>query len=243
LQKIIDKSFIKHNIINRFKRSGIFPPDGTEVIQKLKEKQKSILSQASPTIQSLLPQELRFRDAHEISRHIRHNYCERFSSPTREAYSTIDDILNEAIVLNSFAESHIKNRLDRISAANSQKIYRRRVYPTGLYINSTTVQQIGEQVATITQKEQAEELRRQYRTWRQLQKEEDDCLKVEWKKQYKYDINNNGKPIYISFKRWKEWKNKDIQDNIITIAPASREASPVTSGNGFYYNISGSSAQ
>jgi hypothetical protein len=243
LQKIIDESFTKHNIINGFERSGIFPPDGTEVIQKLKEKQKSILSQASPAIQSLLPQESRFRDAREISRHIRHNYRERFSSPTREAYSTIDDVLNEAIVLNSFAESHIKNRLDRISAANSRKMRRRRVHPTGLYVNSTTVQQIEEQVATTTQKEQAEELRRQHRTWRQLQKEEDDRLKIEWKKQHKYDINNNGKPIHISFKRWKEWKNKDIQDDVITIAPASREASPATPGNGFYYDTSGSSAQ
>jgi hypothetical protein len=70
----------------------------------------------------------------------------------------------------------------------------------------------------------------------------DERLKEEWKKNYKYDINNNGKPIYISFERWKKWKQLDIADEIIYIPPPSREASP-NPQEGFFYDTSGSAQQ
>ncbi|KAL9563977.1 hypothetical protein ACKAV7_011890 [Fusarium commune] len=67
-------------------------------------------------------------------------------------------------------------------------------------------------------------------------------LREEWKKNYKYDINNNGKPIHISFNRWKKWKQLDIVDEIIYIPPLSREASP-NPERGFFYDTSGSAQQ
>lgn len=42
-----------------------------------------------------------------------------------------------------------------------------------------------------------------------MRKLEEDRLKEEWKKQWKYDIHNNGKPIHISFERWLKWTRKD----------------------------------
>jgi hypothetical protein len=74
-----------------------------------------------------------------------------------------------------------------------------RVEISGSY--SVTVEQIRESLAASTKKDQEEEIRRQRRSLKQLRKEEDNGLKEEWKKNYKYDINNNGKPVHISFKR------------------------------------------
>ncbi|KAF9767393.1 hypothetical protein IL306_000056, partial [Fusarium sp. DS 682] len=114
--------------------------------------------------------------------------------------------------------------------------------PNGQYVNSVTVEQVRESLAASTKKDQEAEIRRQRRNLKQLQKEEDDRLKEEWKKNYKYDINNNGKPIHISFDRWKKWKDLDIADEIIYIPPPSREASP-TPEEGFFYDTSGSAQQ
>ncbi|KAK2684637.1 hypothetical protein QWA68_016249 [Fusarium oxysporum] len=114
--------------------------------------------------------------------------------------------------------------------------------PTGQYINSVTVEQIRESLAASTKKDQEEDIRRQRRSLKQLRKEEDNRLKEEWKKNYKYDINNNGKPIHISFERWKKWKQLDIYDEIIYIPPPTQEASP-TPEEGFFYDTSGSAQQ
>ncbi|PNP54409.1 hypothetical protein FNYG_15637 [Fusarium nygamai] len=113
--------------------------------------------------------------------------------------------------------------------------------PTGQYINSVIVAQIRESLAASTKKDQ-EEIRRQRRSLKQLRKEEGNRLKEEWKKNYKYDINNNGKPIHISFPRWKKWKQLDIVDEILVIPPPSRGASP-TPEEGFFYDTSDSAQQ
>ncbi|KAG7436157.1 hypothetical protein Forpi1262_v002076 [Fusarium oxysporum f. sp. raphani] len=228
--------------MNGFEKSGIFPVNGKAVIQKVKEKKKSLLAVTNPAFQSLLPKETRFKDAREVSRHLKCNYRDGFSSPTRHSFGVFDDVICEAVVLNSFAEEHIQNRLQRIASVNNRKNKRKKVMPTGQYINSVTVEQIRESLAASTKKDQEEEIHRQRRSLRQLRKEEDNRLKEEWKKNYKYDINNNGKPIHISFERWKKWKQLDIYDEIIYIPPPSQEASP-SPEEGFFYDTSGSAQQ
>ncbi|KAG7406885.1 hypothetical protein Forpi1262_v018252 [Fusarium oxysporum f. sp. raphani] len=264
LNEIIREGFTPHNIMNGFEKSGIFPVNGKVVIQKFKEKKKSLLAVTNPAFQSLLPKETRFKDVHEVSRHLKRNYRDGFSSPTRHSFGVLDDVICEAVVLNSFAEEHIQNRLQRITTVNNRKNKRKKVMPTGQYINSVTVEQIRESLAASTKKDQEEEIRCQRRSLKQLRKEEDNRLKEEWKKNYKYDINNNGKPIHISFERWKKWKQLDmskggfspigslgllwinapldIYDEIIYIPPPSQEASP-TPEEGFFYDTNGSAQQ
>ncbi|RKK65371.1 hypothetical protein BFJ69_g16343 [Fusarium oxysporum] len=242
LSEILKEGFTVHNIMNGFEKSGIFPVDGRAVIQSVKEKKKSLLATTNPALQSLLPKETRFKDAREVSRHLKRNYRDSFSSPTRESFGILDDVVCEAVLLNSFAEEHIQTRLQRIAATNNKRNKRKKVMPTGKYINSVTVEQVRESLAASTKKDQEDELRRQRKNLKQLHKEEEDRLREEWKKNYKYDINNNGKPIHISFDRWKKWKQLDIVDEIIYIPPPSREASP-NPEKGFFYDTSGSAQQ
>ncbi|RYC77626.1 hypothetical protein BFJ63_vAg19500, partial [Fusarium oxysporum f. sp. narcissi] len=242
LSEILKEAFTVHNIMNGFEKSGIFPVDGRAVIQSVKEKKKSLLATTNPALQSLLPKETRFKDAREVSRHLKRNYRDSFSSPTRESFGILDDVVCEAVLLNSFAEEHIQTRLQRIAATNNKRNKRKKVMPTGKYINSVTVEQVRESLAASTKKDQEDELRRQRKNLKQLHKEEEDRLREEWKKNYKYDVNNNGKPIHISFDRWKKWKQLDIVDEIIYIPPPSREASP-NPEKGFFYDTSGSAQQ
>ncbi|RYC81247.1 hypothetical protein BFJ63_vAg15869, partial [Fusarium oxysporum f. sp. narcissi] len=242
LSEILKEGFTVHNIMNGFEKSGIFPVDGRAVIQRVKEKKKSLLATTNPALQSLLPKETRFKDAREVSRHLKRNYRDSFSSPTRDSFGILDDVVCEAVLLNSFAEEHIQTRLQRIAATNNKRNKRKKVMPSGKYINSVTVEQVRESLAASTKKDQEDELRRQRKNLKQLHKEEEDRLREEWKKNYKYDINNNGKPIHISFDRWKKWKQLDIVDEIIYIPPPSREASP-NPEKGFFYDTSGSAQQ
>jgi hypothetical protein len=242
LSEILREGFTVHNIMNGFEKSGIFPVDGRGVIHKVKEKKKSLLATTNPALQSLLPKETRFKDAREVSRHLKRNYRDGFSSPTRHSFGILDDVVCEAVLLNSFAEEHIQTRLQRIAATNNKRNKRKKVMPSGKYINSVTVEQVRESLAASTEKDQEDELRRQRRNLKQLQKEEEERLKEEWKKNYKYDIHDNGKPIHISFERWKKWKQLDVKDEIIFIPPPSREASP-NPEDGFFYDTSGSAQQ
>ncbi|TXC01946.1 hypothetical protein FocTR4_00008325 [Fusarium oxysporum f. sp. cubense] len=242
LSEIIKEGFSVHNIMNGFEKSGIFPVNGAAVIHKVREKKKSLLAVTNPALPSLLPKEARFKDAREVARHLKRNYRDGFSSPTRHSFGVLEDVVCEAVVLNSFAEEHIKTRLDRIASVNNKRNKRKKVMPSGLYINSITVKQVRESLNASTKKEQQEELRRQCRSLKQLQKEEDNRLREEYEKSYKYDINNNGKPVHISFSRWKKWKQLDIVDEILVIPPPSREASP-TPQEGFFYDTSGSAQQ
>ncbi|EWY79733.1 hypothetical protein FOYG_17128 [Fusarium oxysporum NRRL 32931] len=75
-----------------------------------------------------------------------------------------------------------------------------------------------------------------------MRRDHEERLKEEWRKNYKYDINNNGKPIHISFQRWKKWKEIEATDDVISIPPVSRETSP-TRTQGFFYNKSHSATQ
>ncbi|KAJ4013674.1 hypothetical protein NW758_15343 [Fusarium oxysporum] len=242
LSEIIKEGFSVHNIMNGFEKSGIFPVNGAAVIHKVREKKKSLLAVTNPALPSLLPKEARFKDAREVTRHLKRNYRDGFSSPTRHSFGVLEDVVFEAVVLNSFAEEHIKTRLDRIASVNNKRNKRKKVMPSGLYINSVTVKQVRESLNASTKNEQQEELRRQCRSLKQLQKEEDNRLREEYEKSYKYDINNNGKPVHISFSRWKKWKQLDIVDEILVIPPPSREASP-TPQEGFFYDTSGSAQQ
>ncbi|RKK23585.1 hypothetical protein BFJ66_g17449, partial [Fusarium oxysporum f. sp. cepae] len=242
LSEILTEGFTPHNIMNGFEKSGIFPVNGAAVIQKVKEKKKSLLAVNNPALSSLLPREIRFKDAREVARHLKRNYREGFSSPTRQSFGVLEDVICEAVVLNSFAEEHIQSRLDRIAASNNKRNKRKKVMPSGKYINSVTVEQVRESLNASTKKDRGDELRRQRRNLKQLRKEEDERLKEEWRKSYKYDINNNGKPIHISFERWKKWKQLDIYDEIICMSPLSRESSPTTQ-EGFFYDTSGSAQQ
>ncbi|RYC78418.1 hypothetical protein BFJ63_vAg18707, partial [Fusarium oxysporum f. sp. narcissi] len=201
LSEILTEGFTPHNIMNGFEKSGIFPVNGAAVIQKVKEKKKSLLAVNNPALSSLLPRETRFKDAREVARHLKRNYREGFSSPTRQSFGVLEDVICEAVVLNSFAEEHIQSRLDRIAASNNKRNKRKKVMPSGKYINSVTVEQVRESLNASTKKDRGDELRRQRRNLKQLRKEEDERLKEEWRKSYKYDINNNGKPIHISFER------------------------------------------
>ncbi|RKK71302.1 hypothetical protein BFJ68_g18345, partial [Fusarium oxysporum] len=201
LSEILTEGFTPHNIMNGFEKSGIFPVNGAAVIQKVKEKKKSLLAVNNPALSSLLPREIRFKDAREVARHLKRNYREGFSSPTRQSFGVLEDVICEAVVLNSFAEEHIQSRLDRIAASNNKRNKRKKVMPSGKYINSVTVEQVRESLNASTKKDRGDELRRQRRNLKQLRKEEDERLKEEWRKSYKYDINNNGKPIHISFER------------------------------------------
>ncbi|KAL9572124.1 hypothetical protein ACKAV7_003841 [Fusarium commune] len=221
-QRDSQESFTIHNIMNGFEKSGIFPVDGRGVIQRVKEKNKSLLATTNPALQSLLPKETRFKDAREVSRHLKRNYRDSFSSPTRDSFGILEDVVCEAVLLNSFAEEHIQTRLQRIAATNNKRNKER-------------------SLAASTKKDHDNELRRQQKNLKQLRREEDERLKEEWKN-YKYDINNNGKPIHISFERWKKWKQLDIADEIIYIPPPSREASP-NPQEGFFYDTSGSAQQ
>jgi hypothetical protein len=242
LSEIIKEGFSVHNIMNGFEKSGIFPVNGAAVIRKVREKKKSLLAITNPALPSLLPKEARFKDAREVARHLKRNYRDGFSSPTRHSFGVLEDVVCEAVVLNSFAEEHIKTRLDRIASVNNKRKKRKKVMPSGLYINSVTVKQVQESLNASTKKEQEEELCRQRRSLKQLQKEEDNRLREEYEKSYKYDINNNGKPVHISFPRWKKWKQLDIVDEILVIPPPSRGASP-TPQEGFFYDTSGSAQQ
>ncbi|KAL5592568.1 hypothetical protein FOBRF1_013594 [Fusarium oxysporum] len=190
--------------MNGFEKSGIFPVNGAAVIHKVREKKKSLLAVTNPALPSLLPKEARFKDAREVTRHLKRNYRDGFSSPTRHSFGVLEDVVCEAVVLNSFAEEHIKTRLDRIASVNNKRNKRKKVMPSGLYINSVTVKQVRESLNASTKNEQQEELRRQCRSLKQLQKEEVNRLREEYEKSYKYDINNNGKPVHISFSAWDD---------------------------------------
>jgi hypothetical protein len=141
LSEILREGFTVHNIMNGFEKSGIFPVDGRGVIHKVKEKKKSLLATTNPALQSLLPKETRFKDAREVSRHLKRNYRDGFSSPTRHSFGILDDVVCEAVLLNSFAEEHIQTRLQRIAATNNKRNKRKKVMPSGKYINSVTVEQ------------------------------------------------------------------------------------------------------
>ncbi|KAI7772017.1 hypothetical protein LZL87_011710 [Fusarium oxysporum] len=152
LSEILKESFTIHNIMNGFEKSGIFPVDGRGVIQR-----------------SLLPKETRFKDTREISRHLKRNYRDSFSSPTRDSFGILEDVVCEAVLLNSFAEEHIQTRLQRIAATNNKRNKRKKVR---------------ESLAALTKKDHNNELRRQQKNLKQLRREEDERLKEEWKKNY-----------------------------------------------------------
>ncbi|KAG7404140.1 hypothetical protein Forpe1208_v015563 [Fusarium oxysporum f. sp. rapae] len=107
LSEILKESFTVHNFMNGFEKSRIFPVDRRGVIQRVKEKNKSLLATTNPALQSLLPKETRFKDAREVSRHLKCNYCDSFSSPTRDSFGILEDVVCEAVLLNNFAEEHI----------------------------------------------------------------------------------------------------------------------------------------
>ncbi|KAG7405834.1 hypothetical protein Forpe1208_v013792 [Fusarium oxysporum f. sp. rapae] len=144
--------------MNGFEKSGIFPVNGAAVIQKVKEKKKSLLAVDNPALSSLLPRETRFKDAREVTRHLKRNYREGFSSPTRQSFGVLEDVICEAVVLNSFAEEHIQSRLDRIAASNNKRNKRKKVMPSGKYINSITVKQVRESLNALTKKDRGDEL-------------------------------------------------------------------------------------
>ncbi|KAL6406012.1 hypothetical protein AUP68_10570 [Ilyonectria robusta] len=235
-QKIFDQGFTTHNIMNGFEKTGIFPVDGSGVIQTLKEKKRDLLAMSTPALQSLLPKESRFRDARELSRHIRHSYGNDFSSPTRQRFAVIDDVLAEAVTLSDLAESHIKSRHERIAAANNRKRTRKSVKPSGQYLNSVSVQQIKESLQTTIEKDQEQDLRRQRREIKRLQKQHYEQYRAEWQSQWKYDVNNNGKPIHISFERWLRWSGKKRDDDVISIPGLSPRASPTPEQRSWYYD-------
>ncbi|KAJ3453107.1 hypothetical protein MRS44_018762 [Fusarium solani] len=213
----------------------------SQVINTLKEKRKDLLSTSTPALQSLLPKESRFRDAREVSRHVRHKYGPEFSSPTRQRIAVVDDVLAEAVTLSDLAESHIKSRQQRIAAASNKRKARKSVKPSGQYVNSVTVRQIRESLDTSTQKEQEEELRRQRREAKRLQKQHFEQYREEWRSQWKYDINNNGKPVHISFEQWLRWSGKKRDDDVISIPDSSPRAS-LTPQEGWYYDTTHSAA-
>ncbi|KAF5697454.1 hypothetical protein FMUND_15407 [Fusarium mundagurra] len=188
LNEIIKEGFTAHNIMNGFEKSGIFPVNGTAVIQKVKEK-KSLLAVTNPALQSLLPKETRFKDAREVARHLKRNYRDGFSSPTRDSFGVLDDVICEAV---------------RIASVNNKKKKRKKVMPTGQYINSVTIEQVRDSLAASTKKDQEAEIRRQ-------------CCNL---KQF--------------FDCWKKWKGLDIVDEIIYIPPPSQEASPTPEEGFFY---------
>lgn len=103
-QEIISTGFTAQNIINGFEKTGVFPVNGSGVIQALKEK-RSVPETAAPALQSVPSQEDRFRQGLEIARNIRHKYFDGFDSSTREAYGVIEDVLNEAILLTDLANT------------------------------------------------------------------------------------------------------------------------------------------
>lgn len=240
-QQIFDEGFTVHNIMNGFEKSGIFPVDGTHVIHTLREKKRDILAMSTPALQSLLPKETRFSDAREVSRRIRHKYGQDFSSPTRQRFTVVDDVLAEAVTLSNFAETHIKSRHQRIAAANNKRKARRPVKPSGQYLNSVTVRQVRESLETSTQKEQDEEIRRQKREIKRLRKQHFEQYRAEWQSQWKYDINNNGRPVHISFERWLRWSGKKRDDDVISIPDPSPRASP-TPEESWYYDTTPSAA-
>ncbi|KAM0079667.1 hypothetical protein ACKRZS_008193, partial [Fusarium odoratissimum] len=112
--------------MNGFEKSGIFPVNGAAVIHKVREKKKSLLAVTNPALPSLLPKEARFKDAREVARHLKRNYRDGFSSPTRQSFGVLEDVVCEAVVLNSFAEEHIKTRLDRIASVNNKRNKRKK---------------------------------------------------------------------------------------------------------------------
>ncbi|KAG5759555.1 hypothetical protein H9Q72_012323 [Fusarium xylarioides] len=179
LSEILKESFTPHAIMNGFEKSGIFPVNGVEVIYKVREKKKSLLAVTNPAISSLLPKETRFKDAREVSRHLKRNYRDGFSSPTRHSFGVLEDVVCEAVVLNSFAEEHIQSRLQRIASANNKRNKRKKVMPSGKYVNSVSVEQLRESLNASTKKDREDELRRQRCSLKQLRKEEDNRLKEE----------------------------------------------------------------
>ncbi|KAG6206845.1 hypothetical protein E4U35_001375 [Claviceps purpurea] len=231
--------------MNGFEKSGIFPVNGSEVIHALKEKKKSVLATSAPAIQSLLPKDTRFKYAIEAARQIRHNHFDDFDSELRYAFNILEDVARESVFLSSFAESHIKSRQDRIAAADNKKKRGRQGRPGAEgYINSLNVDKIEDGIAASTEKANADELRRQNREWKrlkkqederlkQLKKEENERLKAEWRKHDKYDINGDGKPKRISFKRWKIWKGYEAADDVLSLHSV-REPSPAPNELFFY---------
>ncbi|KAF4334807.1 hypothetical protein FBEOM_11353 [Fusarium beomiforme] len=160
LSEIIKERFTAHNLMNGFEKSGILPVNGEAVIQKVSEKKKFLLAVTNPALQSPLPKETRFKVAREVSRLLKRNHRDGFSSPTRHSFGVLDDVICEAVVLNSFAEEHIQNRLHRIVSVDNKKNKRKEFIPTGQYINSVTAEQIRESFANSTKKDEEESWQR-----------------------------------------------------------------------------------
>jgi hypothetical protein len=112
---------------------------------------------------------------------------------------------------------------------------RKTAKPSGLYLNSVAVKQVRESLESSTEKEQ-EEIRRQKRGFKTLRKQHFKQYGEEWKSQWKYDINNNGKPIHISFERWLRWTRKKRDDDVISIPDPSPRTSPTPEQPSWYYN-------
>nr|CEG03913.1 unnamed protein product [Fusarium acuminatum CS5907] len=99
--------------MNGFGKSGIFPVDGSGVLHALREKKRDILAMSTPAFQSLPPKESRFRDAREASQHIRHEYINNFSSPTRKRFTVVDDVLAKAVTLRLHREASTQKEQDK----------------------------------------------------------------------------------------------------------------------------------
>ncbi|KAG6301025.1 hypothetical protein E4U09_006040, partial [Claviceps aff. purpurea] len=67
--------------------------------------------------------------------------------------------------------------------------------------------------------------------------EQDEKWKVEWRKHDKWDVNGDGKPKRIGFKRWKIWKGYEAADDVLSLH-SEREPSPAPSEELYYYDTS-----
>jgi len=200
LQDILDQAFRRHYILNGWINSGLWPFDRTIVIEKLRGQQHAETEALYP---EMAPNLTRVRSAKKAMKRVR-RLQDILSSPTRQDLRHLDSVLNEGILAMEQTKKFAADREKRLRKLH-KKLSRHIVKPSGLFMNSVSVQELQQLSLERKKKEADEALASQRRTWLKMASIELKELKKtynEEKKDMAKVMGNRGKMRMVNFAEW-----------------------------------------
>ncbi|KAF5564810.1 hypothetical protein FPHYL_4537 [Fusarium phyllophilum] len=205
-QEIFDEGFTKAHIISGFEKSGIFPPTDRPAVEYLMKKKLKSKQAVDPAFLSLLPSEMRFSTASATAQHVRDRYHDILSSPSRQGLRHVQNIVNEAILLEKHMTEYVDNRHTRIKKRYHERKRGKRARGASDYINTVSLQELREQQDEYVAESQKKSIRSEIRHQRSQLIQELEALKQEWRDNKEVTVKGITKKL--QFKKWLEVTGK-----------------------------------
>ncbi|KAJ4073619.1 hypothetical protein NW761_014215 [Fusarium oxysporum] len=204
--EIFNEGFTQAHIISGFKKSGIFPPTDQPAVKFLLRKKLKAKKTINPAFLSLLPSETRFTTASATTQHLRDQYHDILSSPTRQGLMHIQKIVNEAILLEKHILENVNNRRIHIEKRYYKRKRGKRAQGASDYINTISLQELREQQDKYVAESQKKSIRSEIRQQRSQLIRELEALKQEWRDNREVTVKGITKKL--QFKKWLEVTGK-----------------------------------